>query len=359
MNKPFYYGADISFLEEIEQAGGMFYEGDTADDCLEILKNNGVNSIRLRLWNNPEGEFCNLDHTLAMAKRIKEKGMHLLLCFHYSDEWADPKHQKKPKDWIDLDTDALKHALFDYTRSVVSALVSQGTKPDMVQIGNEITMGILWEDGCVTGELRHSDEQWSKFTDFVRTGAQAVKSVDSEINVMVHVDQGGKNDVCRFVLDQFEKHNVQYDSIGLSFYPWWHGTLQDLEANLSDLALRYEKDIAIIEVAYPWNIENPLNDIIIVQKEEQLHTGYPATQEGQAAYIRNFIELIQRTPNNRCIGFHYWEPCWIPFKEQWSVGHLNNWSNLTLFDYEGRSLPALAVIRELSQLTKMEAAPVE
>ncbi|MNP54944.1 Glycosyl hydrolase family 53 [compost metagenome] len=112
-------------------------------------------------------------------------------------------------------------------------------------------------------------------------------------------------------------------------------------------------------MAYPWTIKDPLNEIIIVQKEEQLLQGYPATEDGHATYIRDFIKLIKRTPNNKCIGFHYWEPCWIPFKEDWSVGHLNNWSNLTLFDYEGRSLMGLAVIREFNDPSQKGASLIE
>lgn len=348
MKHSFLFGADISFLDEVEQAGGKFYDGEREEDCLEILRRNGVNSIRLRLWNDPSGGFCNLEHTLQMAKRVKEKGMHLLLCFHYSDEWADPKHQKKPKEWVGLNFKELKLALYSFTQNVVSALAMQGTKPDMVQIGNEITMGILWEEGCVSGKFCKSDEKWKNLSDLFETGVQAVKSVDPQINVMVHIDQGGKNDVCRFFLDRFNEHGIDFDSIGLSFYPWWHGMLEDLEYNLADLALRYGKEIAIVEMAYPWTIHNPLNDITIVREKEQLHPGYAATIEGQTEYVRDFIQLIQRTPQQKCIGFHYWEPCWIPCKTDWSVGHLNNWSNLTLFNDSGKPLPALAVIRELS-----------
>ncbi|NMO98222.1 glycoside hydrolase family 53 protein [Paenibacillus lemnae] len=344
MKPQFIYGADISFLDEIEVAEGKFYDESGVNDALTIMSQNGINSIRLRIWNDPDGGYCNLKRTLHMAKRIKEKGMHLLLCFHYSDVWADPKHQTKPKAWEALDYPALKQALYEYTHDVVQALQDQGTPPDMVQIGNEITFGIVWDTGSVNGELGESEEQWNQFTELMKTGISAVNAIDPAIEVMVHIDQGGKNDVCRRFLDRFEQLGVEYDTLGLSFYPWWHGTLMDLEKNMADLITRYNKDIVVVEMAYPWTLDT-LGPVIIVDSEEKLHEGYPATEEGQAAYMQEFIQLLKRSPNNRCKGFHYWEPCWIPCKQDWSVGHPNNWSNLTLFDYEGRKLKALEMIK--------------
>lgn len=344
-------GMDVSFLDEIEQGGGAFYEGDLQRDCLHIMAANGVNSIRLRIWNEPPGGFCNLERTLMMAKRIKALGMHFLLDFHYSDVWADPAHQTKPKAWEAFDFQELTQAVYDYTRLVLTELQAQGTLPDMVQIGNEITPGMLWGDGCVEGAANDNDAQWEKFAALVKAGIEAAKAVDPDLNIMVHIDRGGDNEASRRFYDRFERLGVEFDTIGLSFYPWWHGTLDDLKNNLTDLALRYDKDIVVVETAYPWTIATNRELSFIVDKEEQLHAGYPASVQGQSDYLRDFISVIQSTPNGRGIGFHYWEPCWIPSKPEWSVGHGNNWSNLTLFDFEGRKLKSFEALKDLESVT--------
>jgi len=345
-------GADISFLDEVLQAGGKFYDEGVQADCLSILTDHGMKAVRLRIWNDPAGGFCDLERTLHMARQVKEKGMHLLLCFHYSDLWADPKHQTKPKAWEGLDFTSLKQALYDYTEQVLGALKAQGTTPDMVQIGNEITRGIVWDEGCVSGNLSESDKQWQQLTELVKKGIAAVKKVDPSINIMIHIDQGGDNATSRKFLDQFERYGVQFDTIGLSFYPWWHGTLKALENNIADLISRYGRDIIIVELAYPWTITNLTSPGMIVDKEDQLHEGYPATIEGQAAYMRDLIALMKSAPEGKCIGFYYWEPAWIPCQEEWSVGHHNNWSNLTLFDYDGNKLKAMDAIRDAVSIWK-------
>ncbi|WP_310829368.1 glycoside hydrolase family 53 protein [Paenibacillus pedocola] len=340
-------GMDVSFLDEIEQGGGVFRYGSgrragQAADLLEILGDSGVNSIRLRIWNDPPGGFCNLERTLVMAKRIKAAGLGFLLDFHYSDKWADPANQWKPQIWTGLDFGELRLSVYEYTLEVLEALQYQGTLPDMVQIGNEITPGFLWEEGRVDGQY-DTQEQWTRFTELVKAGIAGAKEIAPELPVMIHIDRGGDNDASRRFFDRFEERGVEYDVIGLSFYPWWHGTLADLEQNLGDLAQRYDKDIIVVETAYPWTLAGPEGFPLIVKEAEQLHEGYPATVEGQAAYLRELHEVIHRTRQGRGIGCYYWEPAWIPSQHEWSVGHANNWSNLTLFDYEGRALASLDV----------------
>lgn len=341
----FYKGMDVSFLDEIEVHGGSFSENGTTADCLDILKRNGVNSIRLRIWNEPVGGFCNLERTLLMARRIKEHGLHFLLDFHYSDRWADPANQWKPKAWEELPFDGLKQAVYDYTYEVLSALKGQGSLPDMVQIGNEITPGMLWNEGKVGGEEFDTDEQWTRFAELVKAGIAASKAVDPDIRIMIHIDRGGDNPESRKFYDRFKEQGVEFNTIGLSFYPWWHGTLEDLRNNLNDLAERYDKDIIVVETAYPWTLEKREGLDFIFNSEEQQHAGYPATVEGQAAYLQDFVRIVQETAGGRGIGFHWWEPCWIPSKPEWSVGHGNNWSNLTLFDFEGNMLKSLEVLK--------------
>ncbi|WP_029192267.1 glycoside hydrolase family 53 protein [Paenibacillus harenae] len=340
----FIKGMDMSFLDEIEVSGGKYEEDGQTADALQIMKNNGVNAVRLRIWNEPEGGFCNLERTLPMAKRIKELDMHFLLDFHYSDKWADPANQWKPKAWEHSSIEILNDQVFNYTYFVLSELKEHGALPDMVQIGNEITPGMLWNDGRVDGEF-DTDEQWAKFTTLVKSGIVAARSVEPTMNIMIHIDRGGDLPASVRFFEKFAEFGVEYDTIGLSYYPWWHGSLEDLSGNLQELAGRFGKDINVVETAYPWTLDKPEGRSFIVEREDQLHAGFPATAEGQADYLLDLMAVIRKSAGDRGVGFYWWEPAWIPSKEQWSVGHPNNWSNLTLFDFDGRKLPALTALK--------------
>ncbi|WP_310551838.1 glycoside hydrolase family 53 protein [Paenibacillus glufosinatiresistens] len=362
MTKLLIKGMDISFWDEIVTEGGAFYENGNEKDLLQILKDSGVNSIRLRLWNDPEAGYVNLERTLMTAAKIKAAGLHFLLDFHYSDYWADPQKQTKPKAWEKLDFTDLVEAVGAFTEQVLTALKEQGTLPDMVQIGNEITPGMLWEEGKVgvpadVGTTRErwigdeacdNDRQWTQLAKLIQAGVEAVRRVEDEdhkLEVMIHLDRGGDNGASRYVLDRLLERGVRFDVIGQSFYPWWHGTLEDLEANLKDLAVRYGKDLVVVETAYPWTLTPEDGLEFIVNAEDQLLAGCPATVEGQTRYLSELMAVIRRTPDGRGRGFHYWEPAWIPSKSEWSVGHANNWSNLTLFDFKGNRLDSLDVLR--------------
>jgi len=247
-------GADISFLPQIEGgAGGFsrgareFHQGGTKVDAIDLLKRHGFNYIRLRIFVDPENPkgyspgigFCGLDSTLSMARRVKAAGMGLLLDFHYSDYWADPQQQNKPLAWARLDYPALRDTLRSYTSAVLRAMERQGTLPDMVQIGNEINHGLLWPDGHI-GNL-------DQLAGLLRAGVEGTEAVDPRIPVMMHLALGGQNEEARFWLDNMTARGVKFDVLGLSYYPRWHGTLEDLSANLRDLIARYRKPVNVVE----------------------------------------------------------------------------------------------------------------
>jgi beta-galactosidase len=240
-------GADISHLPELEERGRKFSDKGIEKDPMLIMKDHGFNYIRLRIFNDPSRDsgyapkkgFCDLEHTKQMAKRIKAAGMKFLLDFHYSDYWADPGKQYKPAAWRGLSFPELKKALYDYTRKVIQQLKDQGTEPDMVQVGNEINHGLVWPEGNVMNV--------DSMAQLVAAGIAAVKSVDPAIVIMLHVALGGQNDETVFFIDQMMKRNVRFDVIGLSYYPKWHGTLEDLRDNMNDLIRRYDKDIIVVE----------------------------------------------------------------------------------------------------------------
>ncbi len=240
-------GADISFLPELESRGKKFFDKGVEKDGIQLLKDRGFNYIRLRIFNDPAADsgyspkkgFCDLEHTKQMAKRIKAAGLHFLLDFHYSDYWADPGKQFKPAAWKQLDFAGLQQAIHDFTKKVLTGLKDQQTLPDMVQVGNEINHGILWPDGNATN--------LDTLAAFLRSGVQAVREVDPSIIVMLHIACGGQNQESRFFLDNMIQRKVSFDIIGESYYPRWHGTLDDLTNNLQDLATRYDKDIIVVE----------------------------------------------------------------------------------------------------------------
>lgn len=244
-------GADISFLPELESKGMKFYDTDGKEkDAISILKDHGLNYVRLRIFNDPARDsgyspkagFCDLQHTLQMAKRVKNAGMKLLLDFHYSDYWADPQKQYMPKAWRGKPISELKQAVYDYTKMVMQALQAQGTTPEMVQVGNEINHGMIWPHGSVNS--------FDSLAQLFFAGAQAVKSVSASTSIMLHIALGGQNDESRFFIDNMIKRGVSFDVIGLSYYPKWHNTLADLEYNLDDLSRRYKKDVIIVEYSH-------------------------------------------------------------------------------------------------------------
>lgn len=243
-------GADISFLPELEDKGLSFHlNGDTLD-ALKMLHDYGFNYIRLRIFVNPENEkgyapnkdYCGLNKTLELAKSVHEDGFKILLDFHYSDTWADPQKQFKPAAWEGLTFKNLTDTLETYTYDVMQAFSDQGTPPDMVQVGNEINHGMLWPDGHIS--------QPHQLAELLKAGIRGVKKSDEKIPIMLHVALGGQNKEAVRWFDNMLARDVNFDIIGLSYYPSWHGTLADLEFNMKDLIARYQKPINVVE--YNW-----------------------------------------------------------------------------------------------------------
>ena len=240
-------GADISFLPELEAKGIVFSDQGVTKDAILLLKEKGFNYIRLRIFVNPSADsgyapkkgFCDLAHTMAMAKRIKDAHMKFLLDFHYSDNWADPVHQIKPSAWEKMSFIEMKQALKNHTIEVLTALKKQHTFPDMIQVGNEINHGIVWPEG--------RNDQMDQLTDLLKEGVAGVRAVSKSVPIMMHLACGGQNEESIKFLDQLIAKKVSFDVIGQSYYPQWHGTLTDLKNNLTDLANRYQQEILVVE----------------------------------------------------------------------------------------------------------------
>lgn len=335
-------GADISFLKEIENHGGVFSEVGGRRDFLDILKDHGFNYVRLRLWHSPEAGYCGLDSTLAVASRVKAKGFGLLLDIHYSDTWADPGRQSKPRAWEGVGFQALEDSVYEYTRRVIGRLRAQNTLPDMVQIGNEITCGMLWDDGRTCGAA-DTPEQWRKLGGLVRAGVRGVEDglgKGDSVRIMIHTDRGADSQGSIRFYDHMLAEGVRFDVIGLSYYPWWHGTLDEVRANLDTLASRYNRDIMIVETAYPWTLGRSDDTHNGVGLPGQLHRGYSASVAGQKAFLADLLAVVDGVHGGRGRGVFYWAPEYI------SVPGLGStWENVTLFDFSGKVLPAMSVFK--------------
>ena len=337
ISQAFIKGADGSVLDQVEQSGGVFYENGEVKDAYQIFKNNGITMIRLKLWHTPSEPYNNLARVKVMAKRAKDLGLGFTLDFHYSDTWADPAHQTKPTAWNNLSFDVLADSIYAYTNYVITQLKLQNTLPDYVQIGNEINCGILWNDGNVCDP--DSPEQWNKLGILIKKAQQGLEeAIDSgdDVKIILHLADGGNNGVCRWWYDNILEEGVQFDVIGLSFYPWWHGNLTDLKNNLNDLAVRYDKDIIIVEAAYPWTLAWNDNTTNIIGSASQLLSGYPATVDGQYRYLRDIMEVIKSTSNKKGKGMIYWSPEWIS-SPQWG----SPWENVSLFDFDNQVLSSI------------------
>ncbi len=339
----FFKGADISWLQEVETSGAIFREGGNAKDPLIILKNHGFNYIRLRIWHTPKFGINGLDSTLKMATRVKNAGLKLLLDFHFSDWWADPGKQIKPAAWNELSYNVLKDSVHQYVHAVFAALKAQGTLPDMVQFGNEIIGGMLWPEGDIRGDS-NTVQQWIHFTDLLKAADQGMSEVLSPSEIvtrMVHIDRGGDYNACAWFFDKLFSYNVPCDIIGLSYYPWWHGSLANMSLNITNLEARYNKDIVLAEIAYPFTLQNNDKGGNIVSSPTQLLSGYPATVDGQGLFLSDVLKSVKNVPNNHGRGVFYWEPDALS-SELWQSG----WENLSLFSFFGEVLTSITAFED-------------
>jgi arabinogalactan endo-1,4-beta-galactosidase len=337
-------GADLSFEPQEEAAGAHFTDGGVPGSALSILNHHGLNYVRLRLWVNPPAGYSDLGSDLKMAQRLKAAGDKLYLDIHYSDFWADPQHQDIPAAWHGQDLSQLTASVQSYTRSVLHAFAAQGTPVDMVSIGNEIRNGMLWPVGQVNWT---ADTGWSNLVTLLKAGvagAHEGNPAGHKLLVMLHFDEGGNNaDSVRFY-DHMVQGGVPFDVIGLSYYPFFHGQLNAMRANVDDLATRYGKSIVIAESQYPWTLAAGDSTGNFVWQTSQLSGGYPASPGGQESFYNDALSILAQVPAHRALGLFYWEPEWIP-GVGWEPGAGTPNDNLTLFSFTGKALPSVGLFQ--------------
>ena len=363
----FVKGMDLSTLLELERCGAKYYDNGEERDLLAIMKSYDVDTIRIRLWNDPWSETGesygagenDLKTSLEIAKRVTAAGFGVLLNFHYSDFWADPGKQIKPKAWADYGVKELEQAVYDYTLESMRTFLDAGVNITMVQVGNELSNGLLWPEGKVPN--------YDNIATFVNAGIRAVRKADAAIPVMIHLDNGGNNALYREWFDNFTKRGEDFEIIGLSYYPFWHGSLQMLNDNMNDIAERYGKDLVIAEVSMGYTMEDYKNYEKLSDEERKGYATrpalvekieYPMTKQGQYDFMEDFLNRISHIKGGKGKGFFYWEPAWIPVPGSgWatpaSLKYMNDpgpcgneWANQALFDYDGNALPTLSMIRD-------------
>lgn len=290
----------------MEAAGRSFYNSSgTQTECIQLLKQQGMNSIRLRVWVNPVDGWCNQADVLAKATRAKNLGMRIMIDFHYSDSWADPGQQNKPSAWTSLDLTGLQSAVYDHTFSVLSMLKTNGITPEWVQVGNETNDGMLWPTGKASVNM-------ANFASLINQGYNAVKAVDANIQVIVQVSNGFDNSLFRWIFDGLKNNGAKWDIIGMSLYPTaanWQTLNNQCLANMNDLVNRYGKPVMICEVGMPWD-----------------------QSAACKSFITDLIIKVKSISGNNGLGVFYWEP-----------QAYNTWKGYTLgaFDHSGRPTVAL------------------
>lgn len=318
-------GADVSYLAKCERNGMVFKENGQPKDVLAILREHQYNWVRLRIFHDPSASPDklpnDLNYTLALAKRAKAQGFHLLLDLHYSDSWADPDKQITPVAWKNLKHRQLVEQVFSYTRDTIAAFAREGVMPDMVQVGNEITHGMLWPDGKLP-------DNWDNFADLLKAGSRGVEAgrgTHSMPRIMIHIERSGDYDAAVWFFDNLIAHHVSFDVIGLSYYPRWHGGIAKLRGNLHDLALRYQHPIILVETSYNWTPGD-----FVGKKSE-----FPESPAGQADFLRAVNAAVRSVPRGLGQGVFWWEPA--------SEGVLQGRG---FFDSDGNVLPVMGVLQE-------------
>jgi arabinogalactan endo-1,4-beta-galactosidase len=342
-------GGDLSFTPQELAAGATFsYQGKQGTP-VTIMHQAGSNFVRMRLWVNPPPGYSDLANDLALAKQVEASGMKIYLDIMYSDFWADPQHQDIPASWQGQDLAQLTDTVRSYTQQVISAFAAQDTPVAMVSIGNEIRNGILWP----IGEINCTDcGGWANLAQLLKAGvagAQAGNPPGHKLLIMMHYDQGGNNALSSAFYSQLQSSGVPFDVIGLSYYPFFHGPMTAMRANVDELATQFHKPIMISETQYPWTLANgnsPLGDSTgdFVWQTSQLSPGYPATPGGQLSFVTDELSILAQVPDGLGAGLFYWAPDWIP-GVPWTpgagIGSPN--VNLTLFNFEGQALPSIGI----------------
>jgi len=337
--RDFWFGADLSFANEMDDCGAVFRDDGAPKDVYAVFKDHGANLVRLRLWNNPTWtKYGNLADVERGIKRAKAQGLKVLLDFQYSDDWADAGKQVVPAAWAGIkDAGQLAQALYQYTYDTLETLAKAGLMPDMVQVGNEINGEILMPAPFKEGQTT----DWARNARLLNAAIKAVRAAAPQAKVMLHIAQ--PENVEPWFAAAVAAGVTDFDLIGISYYPKWSkDSLAELGVTINRLGYRYPKaQIVVAETAYPWTLAWADSSINLLG-EDSLIPAYRATPEGQQRYL---VDLTQTVINTGGAGVMYWAPDWVSTDCRTRWGRGSSWENATLFDFHGNVLPGIDFMR--------------
>lgn len=331
-------GGDISMLSAYQDYGVVYKDIDGKTiDVLPFFKEQGMNAMRVRLFVDPyselheKGVIQNLEYVNNLAVKIKEAGFKFMLDFHYSDYWADPAQQYIPSSWKSLDTKGLTEKLYSYTKEVLTHLNTNNVAPDLIQIGNEISYGMLWKNGKVNYS---SKDNWDVFTNMLKNASKACRETLPDAKIILHIERTDNANQCVSFVNYMKQYNVDYDIIGLSYYPIWHNTLTSLNNTLTTIEKATDKKIMIVEFGYNYNWY-PSD-----AKYDESTIGYKGNAEGQKNITKALVAMLNTHSN--VTGLFWWFPEENECCTAGYTGLLEGWTNRGLFDNAtGKALPAL------------------
>lgn len=365
-----FVGGDISLLPEYQKAGAKYldFDGNPIPSLLPWLHEQGMNAMRVRLFVNPsrykelhqydsnddtryDPNACqDLEYILPLCREIVDNGFDIMLDFHYSDTWADPVKQWTPIDWEGLSDEELYAKIYDYTRSVLIALKEEGIVPAFIQPGNEISYGMLWGPAGTTTPkktLMGSSANWQRLGNLLNQAALACREVCPDAQLVIHTERAAQPSVALNFYRQLRKLSVDYDIIGLSYYPYWHGDLNMLSATLSQLETTFpEKNIMIVETGYSYKWAVPGSEMDHTDK-------WPYSDAGQAKFATELVDCLEAHP--RVNGLFWW---WMEYNAFGTT--LQGWYNAPLFDSTtGRACTALRALCAFNNTQSVPLLPAD
>src|SRR5574344_1593373 len=357
-------GIDTStYLEEMK-AGARYFKNGKEIDPLDLFVNQGVKYEGIRLWVDPYdkdgnpylGGTCDLANFIALSKIVLKKGYHIVLDFHYSDFWVDPGKQFIPKSWQNLDKNGLIAKIYEYTKQTLLKIRDENFPLYGIQIGNEITNGMLYPVGQLIDDPQGGvRKNYDTLVAMLKNASKACREIFPETKLIIHLERSGDSKVYQEYFTKMKENNVDYDIIGASYYPYWHGTIEQVISNLVNLKKEFKKEVMFMELGYAFTLEDyittyngqnkqlVLNDDFV--KDKSHYIPFPLSEDGQRGFLKKFIYECKR---NGIDGLFYWEPLWIPgecicwtslsgqvYINETSKSTRNEWANQALFDYKG------------------------